>query len=597
MPYKDIIKYWHEGVLATDNDNLDSALQNFLSIEDVTSKIWFNIGCVHVLKGDLENALEAYSQALAKDPCLAVGYFQRSYVYFQLKRYEKALSDCHLALAQLRNNSVIDYKQLGLRHLLFSWEILYNTAVILCYLGEWDSAPEKLNVAASYLPSESKNDKLESALDLIEKRVLLQPLHVPETELFRPRKQEVEQLKSKDFLGKPKVISSVVPNDQYSGFEPLRPQKPGFYEPCQEAMQGREAGYHRVLVHYYPENSGEVAVKANSIVYILNKDGDWATAIHDGQKILIPTSFLEPVNAPKADMTKVNNGIPLPPTKMPPTRPNVKPMGHPSPALDVPRRPPCDPLVQKEVRREEPLLDVSVRKNHIAESYVPPTERQLWDASKIKPFTPISVNMTSSSVTETVKEKAGPQMALQKVEMVVNLQSSPRTTQKMTAAKKDQMCTAEPVDAAGSLITLQVHTEFTVNLSVKKDITYTELQEHLRQKLKQHGEQINVQLSYKDSEGKQVTPVKGDADLKIMWEKANQKKLILCCKDTYNCIGRPVLYQMKATYQYAPEGPEDLTFNQGHIIDILSEVNEEWLEGHCNGSIGIFPKCFATRLE
>lgn len=30
---------------------------------------------------------------------------------------------------------------------------------------------------------------------------------------------------------------------------------------------------------------------------------------------------------------------------------------------------------------------------------------------------------------------------------------------------------------------------------------------------------------------------------------------------------------MKAIYQYSPEGPEDLTFNQGHIIDILSEGN------------------------
>ncbi|CAI9550440.1 unnamed protein product, partial [Staurois parvus] len=119
-----------EGVLAADNHNLDSALESFLSIEDATSKIWFNIGCVHVLKGDLENALEAYNQALTKDPCLAVGFFQRSYVYFQLRRYEKALSDCRLALAQLRNNSVIDYKQLGLRHLLFTWEVLFNTAIV-----------------------------------------------------------------------------------------------------------------------------------------------------------------------------------------------------------------------------------------------------------------------------------------------------------------------------------------------------------------------------------------------------------------------------------------------------------------------------------
>ncbi|CAI9550438.1 unnamed protein product [Staurois parvus] len=233
------------------------------------------------------------------------------------------------------------------------------------------------------------------------------------------------------------------------------------------------------------------------------------------------------------------------PQRCPQPGPIVKPMGNPSTDLNVPKRPVCDAPEQKE---------------------------------------------------ETVKEKAGQQIPLQKVEMVVHLQSVPETKQEITMAKQDQMSATLPVGEEDSLISLQVHTEFTVNLSVRKDITYTELQQHLRQKLKQHGEQMNIQLSYRDSEGKQVTPVKGDADLKGMWEQANQKKLILCCKDTYNCVGRPILYHMRAIYHYSPEGPEDLTFNEGHIIDILSEVNEEWLEGHCNGSIGIFPKCFATRL-
>ncbi|XP_039575847.1 neutrophil cytosol factor 2-like [Passer montanus] len=61
---------------------------------------------------------------------------------------------------------------------------------------------------------------------------------VPLGELFRPRKKEVEQLDSKDFLGKPKVISSIIPNDEYIGFEPLRPQKQGFYEPSADALRG-----------------------------------------------------------------------------------------------------------------------------------------------------------------------------------------------------------------------------------------------------------------------------------------------------------------------------------------------------------------------
>lgn len=96
---------------------------------------------------------------------------------------------------------------------------------------------------------------------------------------------------------------------------------------------------------------------------------------------------------------------------------------------------------------------------------------------------------------------------------------------------------------------------------------------------------------------------------------------------------------MVALYDYAAEGPEDLEFSEGDTIDILGEgealnglsfvfvrhfdlkrpqpasspvqkrlslpryvslphslvVNEEWLEGHCAGSIGIFPSCFAYR--
>ncbi|XP_061134715.1 NADPH oxidase activator 1-like [Syngnathus typhle] len=54
-----------------------------------------------------------------------------------------------------------------------------------------------------------------------------------------------------------------------------------------------------------------------------------------------------------------------------------------------------------------------------------------------------------------------------------------------------------------------------------------------------------------------------------------------------------ILYQMVALYDYAAQGQEDLEFSEGDIIDILCEVNDEWLEGHCVGRIGIFPSSFA----
>ncbi|XP_063792305.1 NADPH oxidase activator 1 isoform X2 [Pseudophryne corroboree] len=646
MPYKDLVKCWNEGVLAADQKDLDSALQHFTCIDDPPSKIWFNIGCIHILKGDLENALQAYSQCVAKDNCLAVGFFQRSYVHFKLERYEKALTDCHLALAQLRDNSVIDYKQLGLRHLLYSWEVVYNTAVILSYLGKWEKAQEKLNEAFRCLPGETGSLRLDVALTQIQRQVLLQPMGVPEGELFRPRKQEVDQLKFKDFLGKPKIISSVVPNDQYSGFEPLRPQKPGFYEPCREAMQGREAGYHRVLVHYYPENSAEVAVKASSILYVLNKDESWATAIHDGQKILIPTNFLEPVNAPKADMKKMNNGIPLPPTKMPPTRPNVKPtseqwpqQGNLIPAQDVPPRPtgdlpePTEPVRGKmDIRvRQDQELETAVHRRRGQDLEVPVPSRDEGVGDMAVPTNTVDVtipfrshlieNVISPPIAEPVRVKEAPQRPQPKVETVVTLQSAQRPRQEAAKEEMTQtlMINSHPADSAASSaddrhvaqnkpdhaveagvedsITLQVHTEFTVDLSVRKDITYLQLQHLLRQKLEQQGVQMDIHLSYRDVEGKHVTPVKEDRDLQGMWGQARNKRLMLCCKDAYHCVGRPILYRMRAIYTYPSEGPEDLTFNQGDTIDILSEVNEDWLEGHCNGSIGIFPKCFVTFID
>ncbi|XP_053552171.1 NADPH oxidase activator 1 [Bombina bombina] len=575
MPYKDLIKCWHEGVLAAEKKDFDLALKIFTGINDLPSKLWFNIGCIHLLKGELLQALAAYDESVTKDSRLAVGYFQRGYVNFKLERYEKALSDCHLALANLRNNSVIDYKQLGLRYQLYAWEVLYNSAAILSHLGRWESVSIKLKEALFWLPTETRNEKIMTALDLVEKQQVLMPCHIPDGEMFRPRKQEVDQLKSLNFLGKPKVITSVVPNDDYSGFEPLRPQKPGFYEPCPEAVLGRDAGYHRVLAHYYPENSNEVAVKANSLLFVLNKNGDWATAIHDGKKLLIPTNFLEPANPPKADMKKLNNGLPLPPMKVPPARPNARTAEE---ALD--------PLQQEiPTPGHKELLP-----HPTGDSPLP---------IKVKPFTSraevivdISVPLQSSSADQQ-ERKNEPTEAEPLVEVGASTGKEEGSAEQVK--RNPALSDVSPASESDDIV-LQVHTEFTVAMTVRKNITYPELQNLLRTKLKQQGDQMDIKLSYKNMDGKGLIPVQDDVGLQGMWQQAKENHLMLCCKGAERCIGRPILYRVEAVYDYSAEGREDLTFVQGNTIDILSEVNDEWLEGHCNGSIGIFPKCFVSKL-
>ncbi|KFP05108.1 NADPH oxidase activator 1, partial [Calypte anna] len=178
----------------------------------------------------------AFNRTVAKDNSLAVGFFQRGFVHLQLEMYEEALSDYHTAFSHLRENPFIDYKQLGLRHILYAWEVLYSMAAVQCRLQQWQEARATLEKAVVWRP-EGRTAVLDMALEKVQNCLVLEPMQVPLGEFFRPRKKEVEQLDSKDFLGKPKVISSIIPNDEYFGFEPLRLQKQGFYEHSADALR------------------------------------------------------------------------------------------------------------------------------------------------------------------------------------------------------------------------------------------------------------------------------------------------------------------------------------------------------------------------
>uniref|UniRef100_A0A8C5X5L2 NOXA1 oxidase n=1 Tax=Malurus cyaneus samueli TaxID=2593467 RepID=A0A8C5X5L2_9PASS len=215
-----LVRRWHEAVRAADRGHWDAALETFGGIAEPPARICFNMGCVQLLAGRPEAALRAFDKTIVKDNSLAVGYFQRGFVHLQLEMYEEALSDYHMAFSHLRQNPFIDYKQLGLRHILYAWEVLYNTAAVQCHLQQWQEARVTLEKAVVWRP-ERRSAVLELALERVQVRP---PMLVPLGELFRPRKKEVEELDSKDFLGKPKVISSIIPNDEYIGFEPLRPQ-------------------------------------------------------------------------------------------------------------------------------------------------------------------------------------------------------------------------------------------------------------------------------------------------------------------------------------------------------------------------------------
>ncbi|XP_043423407.1 NADPH oxidase activator 1 [Prionailurus bengalensis] len=462
----DLLREWDRGAQAVARGDWDCALRLFSGYPEPSARMCFNVGCVHLLAGDPEAALRAFDQAVTKDTCMAVGFFQRGVASFQLERFQEALCDFRLALAQLRDNTAIDYTQLGLRFKLHAWEVLFNLGAAQCRLGLWAEATRSLEEALSK-GSEGARDHLCTALDQVQKQVHLQPRQGPSGEVFRPHRWHLELLEPVDFLGKAKVVSSAFPADRQEDIQPQQPQVQG--------ADGRAR----------PGAAPRAAVT-----------GAWKTRTACGPR------------KPPETETQVGPG-------------QAGQADHHAPVLSDEQR----PSVEQVGKQVHPGLRV--------------------------------------------------------------------------AGEPDPGPSEDPSHAGGvavgdpeSLATLIVQCAFTLALKVPRGADLSSLRTLLSQALPhqaQHG-----QLSYQDpsNEGHWV-PLAREEVLQRAWrdKAASPGVLRLQCR---GAGGRPVLYQVVARHSYSAQGPEDLDLQPGDIVDVLCEVDPAWLEGHCDGRIGIFPKCFVV---
>ncbi|XP_068167056.1 NADPH oxidase activator 1 [Antennarius striatus] len=522
MLYSELLKLWNEAVQAVDAKDWQGALDKLEKISEPTSRTLFNAASVHVTLGQLDLAVKALDLTISKDERLAVGFFQRAAVLMQIDKLDEALSDCIWAQKHMRGNTVIDYKQLGLRFKLYDWQVMYNAAAVYCRMGQWEQASDVL-LSVSQERGGGRGGVIEAGMDSVMREEVLAPLLVPEGVVFRPKKQDVEQLKQRDFLGKPKVISSLIPNDDFGGFEPLRLQKPGFYEPKTDGAQ--DSRYMRAQNPYMSRGPGQLTVPGGALVFLFSEEdrNGMATVIFDGQRGLLPMSLLEPADMKmsKGKKNSVPTGIPLPPVLKPPTRPKVQ------------AGPVAPPRGRSPAQSPPPSYTLATR--------LPLTE----------PEPPKYRANTPTYEAAAVAQGAG----------------------------------------ANSVV-VKVHYTYTVALSVPMDTTYKKLKEQIAVKLGQPA--THLRLRYKQHGSRALIPMGGDDEPGFtVQEVAEAGRATLWCRTEDSLIDRPILYQMVALYDYNAEGPEDLEFNEGDTIDILGEVNEEWLEGHCAGNVGIFPSCFA----
>ncbi|CAN9506486.1 unnamed protein product [Ophioblennius macclurei] len=321
MSFVDTLRQWDEAVTSFERQDLSEALRIFLSIKEPNSKIFFNIGCLYLLNQDLEDAEKAFDSSIGKDEHLAIAFFQRGITFYRNKRYEESLADFQKAFKALRGNQLIDYKALGLRYILYACEVLHNVALLEAHLGNWENAQENLAKALNY-KTDAKLNVIDRALQSILKQKLFKPVEFPTKLLFKPNKHYVAELEKKDYLGKAKVVSSVVPKDEFSGFAPLQPQvEDGPARPKEpEVFRALEGEPHTVLFEFVPETSDELAVVPGNIVFVLQKGADnWASVVFNERRGLVPYNYLERLEISLA--SKKNVETPEAPTREPPSRP------------------------------------------------------------------------------------------------------------------------------------------------------------------------------------------------------------------------------------------------------------------------------------
>ncbi|RKF58411.1 putative nadph oxidase regulator [Erysiphe neolycopersici] len=214
MSLKQEIQTWVEALTFYDKNQFEEAYNTFNSIMD-TSKILFNCGVIQATLGEHEKAVELFQKAVSLDQYLAVAYFQQGVSNFLLGDFEEAMANFNDTLLYLRGNNMIDYSQLGLNFKLYSCEALFNRGLCYMYLGEKEAGLQDFSFAVKEKAVEDHNVIDDAIAEEAEGYTVFS---IPVGVIYRPNQSKVKNLKTKDYLGKARLIAASDRADAFTGF-------------------------------------------------------------------------------------------------------------------------------------------------------------------------------------------------------------------------------------------------------------------------------------------------------------------------------------------------------------------------------------------
>ncbi|XP_060066004.1 neutrophil cytosol factor 2-like [Ylistrum balloti] len=222
MALKETIGVWFEGTQAFEEGNVEGARDTFLSIADPSARILFNIARV----SKLNDSIKYLTNAIAKDPHLAIAYYHRGLHYYAKKQYDRAQQDFNSSEEKMHGRPVLDYSQLGMAFKLHSAEVAITKAAVWQRKGESEKALEIVITASQEAEEDSMKKACVSALQKLKSSShgALEPISIPKHCIFHPPKSLIANLKKREYVGKARVVSDYQQKSRESSPEPTSRQ-------------------------------------------------------------------------------------------------------------------------------------------------------------------------------------------------------------------------------------------------------------------------------------------------------------------------------------------------------------------------------------
>ncbi|XP_060556002.1 uncharacterized protein LOC132716693 [Ruditapes philippinarum] len=188
--YKEDFSRWDLAVASHLNGDFADAIDNYCSMRETSSRIYYNMAMAYMKLEDYKNALLCFTSAVGKDENLAIAFFQRGTLQLQRKNAREAILDLEKTRLLLRGNLHINYRPLGLLCHLNEFTILFNLALAYLQNGEVQKFRMMLTEATHNADSYQRN-QISDTLKLFEENKVsaIQPVQLNTDAIFVPPKE------------------------------------------------------------------------------------------------------------------------------------------------------------------------------------------------------------------------------------------------------------------------------------------------------------------------------------------------------------------------------------------------------------------------